>query len=272
MQLKKLNQIKSTPVQVIGQDYIPFYLSNYTLIAGNGGVGKSLITLKMVVHYLMDYPDKQALCFFTEDTRDQIEERLDSIVYHLNITKEEVIDRTFFITIDEDDHQVFCRKEHNKIVKTDFYDSIIDVINENNIGMVVLDPFERFQSGLNESDESDMKEYVVLLQSIGVKTGCGVVVLHHTPKGNKGGFRGSGVIVNKCRLAYNLRKNVTVDTDSGIEVVRPGWERSIILSVIKDNNFVTKDCEIIQSFNGRLDLPVIRKEPKYNEDGSNLPF
>lgn len=47
----KLTDIEAIKTDIVIQDYIPIHKGNYNILAGNGGSGKSLISLKMLVHF-----------------------------------------------------------------------------------------------------------------------------------------------------------------------------------------------------------------------------
>lgn len=274
LDFKTLSEIDGIDVKVICKDYLPIHHANYNLLAGNGGTGKSLIALKELCHFLQEFPNKKALAIFSEDTKSEILKRLIHITDSMRITKEEVLARTFFKTVDNDDGAVFCVKERNLIVDTEYLTDFKINLIKHNVGFVILDPLERFHTGLSENDESDMKHLMNVFLKIGVDSSCSILVLHHTPKGNSGGYRGSTVIANKGRIAYNIRKNTSHDKALGVEVVREGWEKSVVLSIIKDNHFAVQYCDIIQRQNGKLDLPVSSGIPKisnYNCEVITMP-
>lgn len=260
LDFKTLDEIEGIEIKIIGKDYIPIHHANYNLLAGNGGTGKSLVSLKMICHFLMEFPTKKALGIYSEDTKGDIVNRLNNITYGLNITTKEVMERTFFKTLDNDDGAVFCRKERGQIIEDAYLKKFKINIIKHDVGIIILDPLERFHSGLSENDESDMKYFTVMIQKIAIETESSIVLLHHTSKGNHGGFRGSSVIANKGRVAYNIRKNYTIDKASGLDVIREGWEHSVILTTIKDNHYVARHCDIIQNKQGQLDLPVFGKK------------
>lgn len=253
-----LLEIESIKTDIILKDYIPVHKGNYNIIAGNGGTGKSMIALKMLIHFLRANPNEKAVAIFTEDSKNTIMERLDFITTGMGITKEEVIERTFFKTLDNHDGKVFALKiGRQNTINVEYFESFVRNAKFHKIGFVILDPFEAFHSGLSENDAEDMKFFTVeALQKLGILTGASVVVLHHTNKGALSGARGSGVITNKARVAYNIRKIFEADKDLGIDRVKKGWEKSVLLSAIKDNHFITRDCSIIQNNNGKLDLPI----------------
>lgn len=255
---KRINEIENINVEIVGKDYIPVHRGNYNILSGAGGVGKSLIALKMLIHFLEEKPNEQAVAIFSEDTRTQIEERVASIVKYMRITSEEVFKRTFFKTLDNDDGRVFAMKDgRNCIEDYEYFSSFVVNARIHKIGFIILDPLERFHTGLSENDEGDMKFLVTsIFQRLAKETGTAIVVLHHTAKGDKSGARGSGVITNKGRVAYNVRRNTVTDKDSGLEVNRDGWETSVLLTTIKDNHYVSRYCNAINLFDGKLELPI----------------
>jgi len=255
---QRIADIKSINVEIIGKSFIPTHRGNYNILAGNGGAGKSLIALKMLVDFLIEKPNEQAVAIFSEDTRVQIEERLEYITMSMDITVKEVLDRTFFKTLDNDDGKVFAFMDgRNPMLNMEYFKSFIDNMITYSIGFVILDPLERFHTGLSEKDEGHMKFLVTsVFQQMGKLTGASILVLHHTSKSEKSGFRGSGVIVNKGRVAYNIRKNEIINKDSGVYTIREGWETSVLLTTIKDNHFIARDCDAIIKYNGRLQLPI----------------
>ena len=259
-----LNDIEDIKSEVIIKDYIPIHKGNYNILTGNGGTGKSQIALKMLAHFLQANPNERAVAIFTEDTKATVKERLDNVTKCMQITTDEIIDRTFFKTLDNHDGKVFVSKvQKENTINVDYMEKFILNGRHYNIGMIILDPLEAFHSGLSENDSEDMKFYTVeVFQKLGVEIGCAVLVLHHTAKGNLGGARGSGVITNKGRVAYNIRKVMEHNKELGIDQIKKGWENSVLLSTIKDNLFIGRWCDILQQKNGKLDLPVSIKEPE----------
>lgn len=254
--LKEIEDIKS---EIIVKDYIPLHKGNYNILSGTGGVGKSQIALKILAHFLQANPKERAVCIFTEDTKKVIIERLDMITRFMNITTDEIIERTFFKTLDNHDGKVFCSKINKENVLNEIYfKSFVLNAKERNVGMIILDPLEAFHTGLSENDAEDMKFLTVdIFQKLGVETGASVLVLHHTNKGDKSGARGSGVITNKGRVAYNVMKLYEHDKELGVDVIKSGWEDSVLLSTIKDNHYVAKWCNAIENDNGKLKMPIL---------------
>ena len=270
--LLDIEDIKS---EIIVKDYIPLHKGNYNILTGDGGVGKSQVALKILAHFLQANPNEKAVAIFTEDTKAIIKERLSLIVRNMQITLEEIISRTFFKTLDNSDGKTFVSKFQKQNVLDDEYMTMFITNGKfHKVGLVILDPLEAFHLGLNENDAEDMKYLTTnVFQKLGVEIGASILVLHHTSKGNKSGARGSGVITNKGRVAYNLRQVKELDKDMGIDVVKKGWEKSVLLSTIKDNHYVAQYCDIIKRDKGKLDLPIAEVHQnveviEYQEDTS----
>ena len=255
---QNLQDIESIKSEVIVKDYIPIHKGNYNILAGAGGVGKSQISLKILAHFLQANPNEKAVCIYTEDAKDTILTRLNDVCSCMRITVDEIVSRTFFKTLDNTDGATFISKvNRTNIINSEYMDKFILNARLENIGLVILDPLEAFHTGLNENDAEDMKNLTVdVFQRLAVSTGSAVLVLHHTSKGNNSGARGSAVITNKGRVAYNVRKVKEFDKELQIEVIKDGWENSVYLSTIKDNHFIARWCDAIANNNGKLDLPV----------------
>lgn len=266
-----LLEIEDIVTNVIIKDYIPIHKGNYNILTGAGGTGKSQVALKMLAHFLQANPNEKGVAIFTEDTKATVIERLDAITRKMRISTSEIIDRTFFKTLDNNDGKVFISKINKQnIINEEYLKSFILNAKFHKIGIVIFDPLEAFHTGLSENDAEDMKIYVTdIFQKIGVETGSAVVVLHHTAKGNDGGSRGSGVITNKGRVAYNIRKLMDHDKDLKIDIIKKGWEHSVFLSTIKDNHYIARYCDVIMNNFGKLDLPVYNN---FNDKPTEIVF
>lgn len=268
-----LLDIQDIKTEIIIKDYIPVHKGNYNILTGAGGAGKSQVSLKMLAHFLQANQEETAVCIFTEDTKAVIIERLDAITRNMRITTREIIERSFFKTLDNHDGKIFANKiGRENFLNTEYIESFILNAKERDVGLIILDPLEAFHNGLNENDAEDMKFLVVeAFQRLGVAIGAAVVVLHHTAKGDKGGSRGSGVITNKGRVAYNIRKLYEHDKDLGVDVIKDGWENSVLLSTIKDNHFIARFCHIMEHQNGKLLLPVAKSSIFIETSEYNMP-
>ena len=266
---RNLLEIEDIKTDIVVKDYIPLHRGNYNILTGAGGVGKSQIALKIMAHFLQANPKEKAVAVFSEDTKAVIIERLDLITRDMMITTKEIVERSYFTTLDGPEVKTFVSKiNKSNLVDIDYVNNFIIGSAMENVGIIVFDPLEAFHTGLSENDAEDMKFLTVeVFQRIAKETGAAVLVLHHTAKGDKGGSRGSSVITNKGRIAYNVRKLMEVDKDMGIEKIKKGWENSVLLSTIKDNHYIARYCNTLKNESGKLTLPVVldNTSPKITE-------
>ena len=90
----------------------------------------------------------------------------------------------------------------------------IDYINSNSIDLLILDSFNRFSSGLQESMPSEIGEFMNVWAEIALKTNCAVVFLHHLSQlglslnidssiaEKQAAIRGAGSILATARASY----------------------------------------------------------------------
>ncbi len=241
---KKIFEIK--PVKISTTDSrIPFIKGAYNLLTGRGGVGKSLVALMTMVEHLIKNPTEHSISFFSEDFKLEVEDRLKASCYLMNADYNDIAHRCHFITVDNDDRVVWAYKTNKKYITEDVYlDSFLEFCLVNNVKFIILDPLNRFHN-LTENDNDEMAWLTKgVFGRIAKETEAAVIVIHHSSKDieNGGGkSRGAGTISDSARLGYNL----SVTKEAG----------TVLLSVIKDNMRVSRNCVILTQDDGMLDLP-----------------
>ncbi len=241
---KKIFEIKAIDIEITDTT-VPFIKGAYNLLTGRGGIGKSLVALMTLVEYLVNNKDEQIVAFFSEDFKLEIEDRLKATCLLFEADYNDIAYRANFMCVDNDDRLRWATKAKGSCVANgDYLDSFVDFCLENNVGMIVLDPLNRFHS-LEENSNDDMSWFCKsVIGGIATDTGACVIVIHHSSKdaeNSSGKSRGAGTITDSSRLAYNL---AALEKKDG----------AILLSVIKDNMRVSRDCEIIKT-GGILNLP-----------------
>lgn len=260
--IKKDKDIKPLVVEVINKGYIPFVSASYNLLAGEGGVGKSLIAIKSAIIYLLDNKDKSAWLFLTEDGINECVNRAKSICKSINILYEDIRDRIFWFTLEETELPKFALKVGgNKQKDTELIQGICDDAILNNIGFIVFDPLRAFHE-LEENSNDDMpfltKE---IFPTIGKLTGATILVVHHSAKGEGSQVRGASSIGNDARISWVIAKAVEKNKMTGKRTVKEGTENKVHLSIYKDNFNIAKYCTI-KDKDGMIDLPIVNK-PTY---------
>ncbi len=241
---KKIFEIKAIDIDVTATT-IPFIKGAYNLLTGRGGVGKSLIALVTMVEYLVNNKDKQVVAFFSEDFKLEVEDRLKASCLLVGADYNDIAYRSNFMCVDNDDRIPWAVKvKGNNEPQIDYLDSFVTFCNSNNVGMIVLDPLNRFHR-LEENSNDDMGWFCKnIIGLIAKETGAATIVIHHSSKdveNSSGKSRGAGTITDSARLAYNLASTSKAGT--------------ILLSVIKDNMRVSRDCAILTEDDGILELP-----------------
>lgn len=257
--IKRDKDIKPLNVEVINKGYIPFVSASYNLLAGEGGVGKSLVAIKSAIIYLLDNKSKSAWLFLTEDGINECTNRAKDICKEMHIKYEDIKERIFWFTLEETELPKFAYKSNgskmkdNELIKGICEDAIL-----NNIGFIVFDPLRAFHE-LEENSNDDMPFLTrEIFPIIGKLTGATVLVLHHSAKGEGSQVRGASSIGNDARISWVLAKVVEKNAMTGKRVIKSGTENKIHLSVYKDNFGIARHC-MIRDKDGLIDLPSTKK-------------
>ena len=76
-----IDKIQSVPVEVVNKKFLPLVKGGgYCLLNGRGGLGKSMLSMRSMVHFLVEHPKSNAIAVFTEDDRDEVNKRHQSKV------------------------------------------------------------------------------------------------------------------------------------------------------------------------------------------------
>lgn len=99
-------------------------------------------------------------------------------------------------------------------------------IRDERIDVVILDPFVETYSGLQESDNNQMRDVMTYLRDLTGELNIALMILHHDRKGNGEGStadnaRGASAIINAARFHYALIKMTDADAKK-FSVTNPG--------------------------------------------------
>ena len=81
---------------------------------------------------------------------------------------------------------------------------ILRVVHDNGVRLVVIDTLQRYFDG-DENSQQDMGEFVNFIQHF-QQAGAAVIVVHHSPKGDKKDMRGSTVLRGAADVAIMMEK------------------------------------------------------------------
>lgn len=254
----KAKEIVPLKMDIVGRDYIPLIKGAYNVLTGRGGSGKSQIALRSMVGYLRSNPEDNGLAFLTEDGINETKDRLRGICISMNLSYEAILERIYFISLENDDREKWCYRENGNVISNNEYIKQISIFCiEHKIGYVILDPLKRFHS-VNESDNNEMD---ILVRDGFTKfaslTNTVLLVLHHSSKSNEAGSesRGASTITDSARVSWTTAKAVRKDQATGRMVAHEDFIGKVRLSTIKDNWGIERYCTI-RDRAGMIDLPV----------------
>ncbi len=214
------NDLPKEGGEVLILDGIPVPETGIVMFVGDGDVGKSFITLKLAIEYLIQHPDERALFWFTEDEGHQVRKRIKLFDPDKYITN-----RMDFISSDISEY-------------TD-EDTLINELKELTevYGVTVLDPLISFFRG-NENDNSEARVFANKMKGL---NGL-VFMIHHSSKGGSAS-RGASDLRNSGRIMYQVVKaQIKLSTSSyKRRTDDPEYTRSRGLLIEKDNSGTTDE-------------------------------
>ncbi|RLK07417.1 AAA family ATPase [Ruegeria conchae] len=202
-------------------------LADVVQCIGEPGVSKSAFALRDALLVASGCPEKlnidpleevhitgSVLIYNAEDSYDEMNRRLISIMHHHKIEKTQH-DILLWSGLDHGSLKLLHRpRDRGPLVPSPDVDELKQIIREHNVKLVYLDPQVGLASGAHENDSEDMDAVFQTLAEIASDCKITIVVIHHTAKhtrdakGDMGAGRGSFAAVAKVRSAFTL-VNVT---------------------------------------------------------------
>ena len=171
------------------------------MISGFGGSGKSSLSVLLGItgaHHLKSFLTRKVPCPFStlimnqEDTMDQLRLKASAYKKHFKLTKPvfqgEIFENTdkkicdiFFVSGAE---KKFTLGKFTKDILTPspHYEEIRNKVLENNIELIIVDPFILLFEGINENEASHVSTAMKLLLELGAQTNAAVIVIDHISK------------------------------------------------------------------------------------------
>ncbi len=188
------------------QRFIPS--SNPTLLAGDGGTGKSLIGAQLCTATCLDRPwlglpvmPGRALYISAEDDEDELQRRFADIAVSEGVRLGELDGITYRSLAGEDAVLAVHDNHTGKLVPTPLFFDIGKTIERIKPVLVVLDAVADLFGG-NENDRAQVRQFIGLLRGWCINHRCAVVLLAHPSLNgmNTGsGFSGSTAWNNSVR-------------------------------------------------------------------------
>jgi RecA-family ATPase len=241
------------------QDRVP--LKNVTLLSGEGGVGKSIVSLHLAVatvlgrDWLSALPTPgPALVVCCEDDPDELHRRLDRILEHYSTTSgatyQELKDMHLLSLAGQD--AVLAAPDRNGLVKaTKLFGRIREAAYDIRPSLIVLDNSADVFAG-NENDRAQVRQFVTLLRDMAIRANAGLLLTSHpslTGIATGTGLSGSTAWNASVRSRLYFRRAKTEKDEEPDPDLR-------VLEVMKSNYGPVGETVTVRWKNG-LFLPVV---------------
>ena len=203
-------------------------LAGYThMLVAPGGSGKSLFTLQLAITLATgeawgDMVPRKPCRALVINVEDDMQEQRRRLAAARRVMGKDVSALRGMIDLAEDTESIIvARADLNRktVVSTPIVDTLRRYIIDNNIGVLIVDPFAETFEG-DENSNSEVKWAMrIWRDEIARPTGCAVYLVHHTTKGAENGagnadiVRGAGAIVNSTRITATLMPMSTNDAE-----------------------------------------------------------
>ena len=200
---------------VYGHDYIKKYIS---VTASAGGIGK---TSAIIVEAIAIATGKDLLgttvkeqsnvwVINLEDPISEMQMRTIAAMQHYGITPDDIKGRLFMDGEDTMQITLAAESRDGLIQNNDLLAFITRKIKENNIGVVILDPFVSAHL-VNENNNGSIQAVVAMLRKLARDTNSSVQLVHHIRKTNGDdatidSVRGAGSLIGAARAARVINR------------------------------------------------------------------
>ena len=200
---------------IYGNHYCRGFVS---VTASAGGIGKTSLTMVEALAVATGRPllgekvHEQCNVWFIclEDPMDELKLRLAAIMREYNVTHDEIRGKFFMDAEDTINITLAMETRDGLVENTPLANAMRDKIIENNIGLVISDPFISMHA-VNENSNPSIQAVVAMVRRITRETGCAFGMIHHIRK--TGGedatidsVRGAGALIGAARSARVLNK------------------------------------------------------------------
>lgn len=186
-----------------------------TLIVSEPGVGKSTLTLGTMLaktsgKKLMGFDTgERGACavFNNEDDVEEMERRLVAYMQHHVMSDTDLYNEAksplMFINSGEMKRLRIAKRLKDGTIAPDAVQALIAYVLENNIRLLIIDPFAETHPAQENSNE-DIGTVAAMFRYVAQKGNCAVILIHHTKKPDKAIGQGGGGDMNLSRGASSL--------------------------------------------------------------------
>lgn len=200
---------------IYGRTHIRGFVS---VTASAGGIGKtSLLTVEALAvaanKKLMGeevYEPCKVWLINLEDDMNEMQLRLAAAMKHYNVSHAD-IDGRLFMDAEDTIEMVMAAEGRDGLITNDaLLDVLIKRVKDNDIGLVIIDPFVSTHLA-NENSNSSIQAIVSMFRRVARETNCAIHIVHHVRKGNGedatiDSVRGAGSLIGAARVARVINK------------------------------------------------------------------
>lgn len=196
---------------------------NVTLLAGDGGIGKSLLALQLLTACALGKPwlgrgcrPCKAVGIFCEDDRDELQIRLGPILAHYGSSMGDLDDLQIMSRVGEDSLLVHHGDQWSMGEESPLWTRLQNDVLDFGAELVVLDSLHDFFGG-NENSRPQARQFVALLRGLAVRIKGAVVLTSHPSMSGRSlgtGEAGSTAWNNAVRARLYL---TSPKVDEGVE-------------------------------------------------------
>ena len=200
---------------IYGTHYLRGFVS---VLASAGGVGK---TSNQIVEALAIVTGRPLLgeavkeqcnvwIINLEDPMEEMQRRVLAAMKHYNISPDEVRGK-LFVDAGRDFQMTFAVQTKDGVIPNEaLVDHLVAKIPENDIGLVMMDPFVGAHE-VSENDNGAVNGVVGQIRRVADEANCGFGIVHHNRKGNGedaniDSVRGAGSLIGAARAARVINK------------------------------------------------------------------
>lgn len=195
------------------------YIRNYvSVVASAGGIGKTSLAIVEALAICTGKPllgeAVKEMCnawvINLEDPREEMEMRTLAAMKFHGIKPEDVRGKLFMDGEDDISITLAAESRDGLILNDALLAHIRDKIIENEIGVVIIDPFVSTHL-VNENSNASVQAVVAMFRSLARQTGAAICLVHHVRKGNGedasvDSVRGAGSLIGAARSARVINR------------------------------------------------------------------
>lgn len=168
-----------------------------TLLTGPGGVGKTALTMTCALsfalgrklldpgnanpHWRLHGGPQRTYIYSLEDDLVETTRRMSAVQRFHGVGPHEADDYLLYGDGSADRLILAVTEPGRKLVRTALADKLIDHLIENQVDILILDPFVKMHN-CNENDNMEMDFTMVVLKEIAAKANCALWLVHHSGK------------------------------------------------------------------------------------------